>query len=670
MPCFPTVTHLPSPRFLRGFAAALVMLAACGDDDTPDVELGALPSECENLSPDHCMMPWPSSRYLTEDPDTATGLRVELPPAALPQNQSGDSFDVAFYERFDGFSPMTSLVAFFPGEIDDADLPDETDIAGSLSADSPTVVIDAETGERVAHFAELDEVDLPAFPNDPARRVLYIRPARRLAEGRRYVAAIRGLRYVDGTDVPPSDYFRALRDGLSTDSAELEARRAGFEDVFATLEGAGVERSSLLVAWDFHTASGPSLWSDALAMRDAALEAVGPSGTTCTVTSVRETTPEEDPNVWRRIEGTFTVPLFMDGPDPGARLVRDADGAPMQSGTAEAPFLAIVPHSAREAVLAGEDGARLLHYNHGQFGSRGEAGSSFPRAFAQRFGFVNVATDMWGMSSDDQLGTALPALLNWSEAFRLGERLMQGLVNNVVLTRSFLGGCRALEELEVDGRSVIGDEAYYLGISQGANFGPSVAALSPDIDRFVFNVGAISYPMMIRRSANFADLEAFFGAELTAYPDKVDRDFLLVFGQSVFDVAEGATFAPHLLRDPLPGVGTKRVLSTIARWDPQVSNTISHVAARTMGLPLVEPSVVTPWGLEGEDGPLESGYQIYDTGGPEIPPGTLLPMGAPDRDSDPHEQLRRLDASQLQWDAFLRPDGLVQSFCDGPCDPE
>ena len=32
--------------------------------------------------------------------------------------------------------------------------------------------------------------------------------------------------------------------------------------------------------------------------------------------------------------------------------------------------------------------------------------------------------------------------------------------------------------------------------------------------------------------------------------------------------------------------------------------------------------------------------------------------------------VRQLDAAQRQIDAFLRPDGRIEQFCDGPCDPE
>ena len=38
-------------------------------------------------------------------------------------------------------------------------------------------------------------------------------------------------------------------------------------------------------------------------------------------------------------------------------------------------------------------------------------------------------------------------------------------------------------------------------------------------------------------------------------------------------------------------------------------------------------------------------------------------------DKDPHDEVRKLDVVHDQTDKFLR-DGIIQSFCEGPCDPE
>ena len=57
------------------------------------------------------------------------------------------------------------------------------------------------------------------------------------------MARAAGLNKKDGSPVEPSTYFRALRDSIDTDEKELEGRRDLFEDIFAKLQKAGVERS-------------------------------------------------------------------------------------------------------------------------------------------------------------------------------------------------------------------------------------------------------------------------------------------------------------------------------------------------------------------------------------------------------------------------------------------
>ncbi|HJL32523.1 MAG TPA: hypothetical protein RMI62_25775, partial [Polyangiaceae bacterium LLY-WYZ-15_(1-7)] len=224
---------------------ALIAALACGDDDagpadaaTPDdassADAGpegivAERPECENLQPIHCLLPYPSSHFLAEDPETETGFRVDLQPDMLPVNQNDVGASTArVWNHFDGFSPMTSLMAGFWGKVDKAPLADELHIADSLLESSPTVLLDAETGERVAHWAEPDEW----VNGDPRTTTLYIRPAARLKENHRYVVAIRGLTRLDGSVVEPSEYFRALRDGETSDVPSLEARRPAMEQVF------------------------------------------------------------------------------------------------------------------------------------------------------------------------------------------------------------------------------------------------------------------------------------------------------------------------------------------------------------------------------------------------------------------------------------------------------
>ncbi|HJK91402.1 MAG TPA: hypothetical protein RMH85_29345 [Polyangiaceae bacterium LLY-WYZ-15_(1-7)] len=674
--------------WVRAALGALVALAlvACGDDDGSgggDAGVGADAGptgivaerpECENLDPTHCLMPYPSSRFLVEDEGTETGWRVQIDAEAFPLNQFDSGVTrTDTWNRFDGFSPMTSLIAGFFGKVDPANLADASRIADSLLESSPTVLLDAETGERVAHFAEIDE-----WRNaDPDTTSFYIRPATRLKENHRYIAAIRDLTRVDGSVVEPSEYFRALRDGETTDVDELEARRETFEGIFSTLAAAGVARDDLILAWDFRTASGASLHGDMLAARADAFQRFedGTDGVgACTVTEVEEDVNDQ---IWRRVTGTFTVPLYVDNEYVGARMVRGEDGAPAYNGVVEAPFQVVIPPSVRDRVMGGGEGARMLMYGHGLLGSADQVSSGGTRVALERFEMVGFGTDYWGLAENDEAQVLNRIVTQYDNFDMVGERLVQGTINSLLLQKAFKGACAELPELqlEVGGEPtslVDPEEMYYYGISQGGIMGGTLAALSDEVDRYVLQVGAIGYSIMLRRSVDFDPFERVF--ELW-YTSKLDRDWFLVSTQAMWDLAEPATYAPHVLQDPLADdvdTSAKRVLYQTSLYDAQVPNVASDVAARTMGLPWYRSGVYEPWGtpgngdvIEATDGPTDSGYIIYHLTNVEpIPTGSNIA----DEDNDAHNDLRFLEPMLTQLDEFCRPDGQVRDTCpDGSC---
>ena len=167
------------------------------------------------------------------------------------------------------------------------------------------------------------------------------------------------------------------------------------------------------------------------------------------MTSVSE---EHSDQSFRRIDGTFQVPLYMDSPYSGARVVRGDDGLPEFQGWAEAPFTALVPRSLAEP---GASPGRLLGFGHGLMGAgEDEGGGGFVQHLGNSRQMVTVATDWQGMSSRD-LASVGQALSDVSTFPATGERLMQGVINNVVMIRSFKGACRTLDELMPNGTPII-----------------------------------------------------------------------------------------------------------------------------------------------------------------------------------------------------------------------
>src|SRR3954447_17561274 len=107
------------------------------------------------------LYPWPSDRYTRPDPTTATGLRLDLQLADMPANVAGKPIDPTEYNRNDGFSPGSLIIARVPGldtqaAFDRTGLVPITDVGAPFDPGQPAVVINARTGKRQPIWAELE----------------------------------------------------------------------------------------------------------------------------------------------------------------------------------------------------------------------------------------------------------------------------------------------------------------------------------------------------------------------------------------------------------------------------------------------------------------------------------------------------------------------------------
>ncbi|MDF1566318.1 MAG: hypothetical protein P1V51_25020 [Deltaproteobacteria bacterium] len=625
----------------------LLALPAC----KPDPVHLEIDESCEFLWPVQCAMPYPNDFFTVEDASSPTGRRLALPSEAFPTNVLDEPLDLSPWNRMDGFSTGPTILVAFERPLDPAKLGWHDDYSPSTLPGSATILLDEE-GNLVPHFAEHD--GLPGYEEPIA---FYLRPASKLKEGHRYIVALKtGLTYADGAALSPSEPFRLLRDELESDAPALEARREHFEGIFAALEAAGVAREELLLAWDFTTASGEAVRGDLIHMRDDAMARVGAGGLGCTVTS----TTEPGNEIFRQVEGTFTLPSYMSNPDTLSDLVRGADGKPAFQELVEARFVANIPRSLADPAAAP---GRLITYGHGQLGAPEEVIWSGGRVLADQLGAVLVSTDFLGMSELDYAAVTR-ALAQVSFFGSMTDRLHQGLVAEWVLTRTMMGACASEPAFQVNGHLAYDpDERYYLGISQGAIFGWTYLALAPDVERGVLNVGGANYATIVDRSLNFVEFEDRMD---NWYERRVDRRLLIVLMEQLWEKTEGWGYLGQIAT-PLPGMTPRKVLFTTGKNDVAVPNLSADIAARSAGLPLLEPPLEEPWGFERVSPPHDgSAYVTYDLGDPAVPAGSA----PPEVDGGVHGDLRKQATHMAQLDAFLRPDGVVINPCSGPCDPD
>ena len=452
--------------FLFGALPLALALTACGDDETsPKGEPPlTVPEGCNPLFAEvadeatgalrgDCLLPFPSDVFRT----TASGAPSVVVPEVAQVRFEDVPVDFLSFHRPDGFSVGTPILAVLPAPIDPEPLVFWTgDIARSTTPASPTVLVDAETGALVPHFAEID----PRASLTPERQALIIRPLDRLAPGRRYVVGLHGLKKEDGTVMDAPAGFASLRDDNGARHPALQALSPRYEaEIFPVLAAAGVPKGDLVLAWDFTTRSEAYATTDLIGVRDDLLARA--SSLPPPVVVSEEIDPS--PHVARRIEMTMTVPLYVDSAMPGAALVGPGG---QSSGTAEVPITVWIPPSVEDRA-PGSPPARLLQFGHGFFGDRSES-DGFPAQLADEEGFVVVAADWWGMSADDR-GVVIDKLVSDpANTLLFTERLHQGMANFLALAHHAQNTMLALPELQIGGEPAYdASSVYFYGISMG-----------------------------------------------------------------------------------------------------------------------------------------------------------------------------------------------------------
>lgn len=656
--------HPRDPVSRQTSAALLYRLAL---RDTIDV---ATADRCEFLDPTRCALVFPSDHFTVADPTTDTGRRLALDPASMPRNKDGVPIDPTELNRNDGFSPGSMVVARVPGlDLGVTGAPTLDDLSVSLDPDSPMVLVDADTGQRHPFWAELDRPDL-ALPDD--KRALMLRPAVNLEEGHRYIVALRRLRDADGQVIEPNDVFRSYREGAGTGIDVLEARRPAMDSIFASLEAAGVDRDDLFLAWDFTVASERNLSERLLTIRDDAFADLGDAAPPFTVTSVQTSTPAENADLARRVEGTFEVPLYLTGDgSPGSSFHWGPDGLPTRNGdaTITARFWCGVPHAATAATPA-----RISLYGHGLLGEGSQALSGYVRSFGQAHDIVFCGTDFIGMADED-VPNVVSILKDFSSFHTLADRVQQGVLNFLFLGRlmQHADGFGSHPAFQDGGVPLLDtDELFYDGNSQGGIIGGAVVAVSTDVTRAVLGVPAINYSTLLRRSSDWPQFALVMSAW---YPDRLDQTLILAAGQNLWDRAEGNGYAHHLTDDPYPGTPAHQVLLHVAFADYQVSMYAADVMARTIGARLRQPALgpgrhpaSNPFvGLDPVpvgDEPWSGSAMVYWDSGNDPPP--LINRPPADAQGDPHGKPRNQPAAQAQKSAFF--DGTFVDTCGpGPC---
>ena len=643
-------------------------------------------ADCQPFSGAPCLLPFPDNLFTRPDRSTSTGLRVHLPPDAMPVNTKGQRIGVAEYDRNDGFSPGSAMIVDVQG-LDNAVAFARTGAVGLLNMrqafakNQPIVVIDEVSGRRQLIYSQLD-----ANASTPQTRNLMILPGRELTEGHTYVVALRNLRNARGGLIAAPAWFEKLRDNRRLPAGE-RSQGARYAKIFAALRRAGIPRANLYEAWDFTVGSEHSLTSRLLSIRNNAFAQLGDTNLAdgivhghapgYTITATSSLSPQ-----LRDVQGTFQVPCYLITCGATATTgfhysSSNPDASPTQipGNVATAAFECIVPTTATPSHPA-----RISIYGHGLFEDHTLVTAKYLQPLATTYNMIFCGTDWWGLArADEPFDAGVVANLDLFPV--IVDRLQQGVLNTLYLGRLMRNpeGLASNSAFESAGRPVIDtSHLYYYGNSQGGIAGGMATAVAPDWSRAVLGVTGIDFGnLLVQRSTDFAPLKAILEK---SYPDQSLYPVILDVVQQLWDRGDPDGYAPQMTTHPLPDTPSHTVLMQIAYGDFQVSMYAAAAEARTIGASAYEPALDAVrtrdrnlfYGLPAiRRYPFGgSAIEIWDSGPARVqpPPVGNVPPTVGSHNADTHYDPRYTPAAQLQISEFLAPAGAVVDVCGGkPC---
>ncbi|KAI3632523.1 hypothetical protein MIR68_009629 [Amoeboaphelidium protococcarum] len=538
---------------------------------------------------DGCLYNMPNDFYLKKSNDTPSGYIVNLQQNQMPSDRVPfwGRVDPTAWNRRDGWSSSSFImlsgfnnkqkVSFeYAGlkavkgnqkvvpRYPEYAFASHMNIMRSMEDESPTLLIDAETGERIPHWIEEDystspqskngqdeslvsgydeevtevlkfadmkfhdaerltpfqqESELKNFGNKDQVQTLLMWPAKLLKRGHRYIVVIKKLVKADAENLQfldAPDGFRVVRDDLPTDNSALQQRKLHFEStqLLQSLVRFGHVKnvSDLYIAWDFTTSSLLSTTEHLRHMRDDGYDKI--ENDVQFDYQIKKVQDNFSRYMHRRVEGTFKVPLYLTTAIPSifGTLRRNESAQtyagqlrPISNSYVDVDFVALIPKSS----IRNPGNATIMHYGHGLFADRYEIQQMYLQRIANEQNYVLIATDWWGMQKQDLVTFVHLFLGNLGKLDAIPDRISQGVLNQLMLTRLFKqSNISSSDAFMHNNQSVIHLDAlnkptsiFYNGNSLGGIMGTLLMSLSADLKWGVLGVPGSPFSMLFPRNA-------------------------------------------------------------------------------------------------------------------------------------------------------------------------
>ncbi len=614
------------------------------------------------MTSDACLLPYPSAFFQVEDPTSPTGVRVNIPEAALniPEDVTPVSMEIT--NTADGVSPAGPILLHFATDIHLDHLTDIHHLDESLAPGAPIALFDMDTGQRVRFISEMDMNRKDDYPD---RYALIIRPMEPMEMGHHHVVVLTDtITGENNLTLTSPEAFAVLRDRIPVTNLEIETVRDHYEDIFTFLEENDYRRDRLLLAFDFMVASEEYLLGSIISMRETSLDEMVGTGLDYVIESVDD---NPNANVARLVKGTFEVPTFL---KEDQTFEYDEEHHPIrQPDNLSFPFTLVIPKKAE----LGEP-LPLMVWGHGLFGNgrsnlTGSMGQDIIQPLAQNAGIIIVATDWIGLSSGDRDLIISEILPDLNRITLITDRLQQSLINNLTLTELVIGDLSNDPQVKIGNNDLIDStRVYYGGGSLGGIQGSSFMAISPRFERGAMIVPGCGWMNMIPRSSNWWPIKTIMDLR---YPDPLLQQIGIAIVQTRFDHSDPVNLSRLLFKSPLPDVPSeRRVLLQVAIGDSQVPNMTSDMLARAIGVKQMVPPIYEIPGLETTTFPttessIEQIYLVEDVLDNPPPEDNTPPVS----DNGVHGNAVTLPHVLQQTVNFLLTGEIVR-YCDGLCDPD
>ena len=589
--------------------------AADDDDDDDDDDNDDDDTSCDSglfltfdLTPQARNVPYPNAVFTTDDPSTPTGIRLNVKGQVTTYVDEILRIGRIVYDdlnRLDGFG--VSSPVWFPTD----HAPDPANFPDALDPDTDDAVLCAVVEDQGHPFhGAIWALDV-TYNEDFG--LVQAAPHLAFASNTAYACvATDRLVAADGACYEQPPHLRymlsAQPDPSAPDAEVLEPYRQRLWPHFARLfEQYALAPEQIVAATAFRT---QDITHDLLAVRKKLeAKALAAPPTVGDWVRVEENHPNVD-SVW---ETTYETPGWKDH----GVFVYDENSDPVQAAPMQVTLRLTLP-------AQGTDGYAppypVVLYAHGIYDDRVQA-MPLARTLAG-YGFATIAIDLIFHGDREQGLEGLPdwlvtvvqtlQFINIPQPLKMRDNFKQSVSDFIWLKHVV----RNLDTLDLHPYATGGDGAPdldasfigYASMSLGGFCGGVLAAVEPDIDTYMFNVGAANWATVA--------LEGYVGSMILKAVGFVDRIFdtdiastvSLVFGlfMPMIDAGDPYSYGVHVIDLPLYDRPdrTLNILQQMAAYDETLGGPGCSQLARSIGLTQLAPYVWRIDDLPLDDAPL------------------------------------------------------------------